>query len=54
MDQVVFEMDGLTVERRGSQWGRDIRFVVVGPLGQTVQSYATLADAKKWFFGIGL
>ena len=52
---VVFRMEGCSVERRGSVAGRDLRFVVLHDRsGQVQQCYATLADAKKWFFGIGL
>jgi hypothetical protein len=52
---VVFAMQGCSVERRGSVAGRDLRFVVIHDRSRQVQQcYATLEDAKKWFFGIGL
>lgn len=51
---VVYTNNGFTVERRGSVATRDLRFVVIDKFGKVQHSYATLADAKRLFFGIGL
>ena len=51
---IVYEKDGLVVEKRGHASGRDLRYVVLNRWGREVQAYASLQDAKRLFFGLGL